>query len=100
MSPNDDQGSVSQCILAIGRQDIDPAGLTPQSGISILGASSDHLIVDSGNYSNRMRVGAEIPFQLNYSALLRAMTSPYVNKVILRSPMATPPAEIERNSRA
>ena len=100
VSQNDDQGSISQSILAIGRQDIDPSGLTPPPGIVILGASSDHLIVDSSNCSNSIGVGAEISFQLNYSALLRAMTSPYVTKVIMPSPTATPLAETVRSSRA
>ncbi len=75
-----DRGDISQTILAIGRQDTDPDGLYPQPGMEILGASSDHLIVDSG--SDRVCVGAEIAFQLNYSALVRAMTSPFVAKVM------------------
>ncbi len=71
-----DRGDIHRCILAIGRQDCDPEGLIPPPGITILGASSDHLIVESlgGEYP----VGSEIAFQLNYSALLRVMTSPYV----------------------
>lgn len=72
------QGSISQAILAIGRQDIDPDGLTPPKGLKILSASSDHLVVDASHYHGKMEVGAEIPFQLNYSALLRAMTSPFI----------------------
>ena len=43
-------------------------------------ASSDHLIAESGH--NYLSVGAEIAFQLNYSALVRAMTSPFVAKVV------------------
>ena len=78
--PATDRGDISQTILAIGRQDTDPDGLHPQPGMEILGASSDHLIVDSG--SDRVCVGAEIAFQLNYSALVRAMTSPFVAKVM------------------
>ena len=95
---SNDTGSIRQSILAIGRQDIDPSGITPQPGIVILGASSDHLIVDSSNASNSIGVGSEIAFQLNYSALLRAMTSPYVAKVIMRSPMTKPPVENVRSS--
>ncbi len=76
-----DRGQISQAILAVGRQDTDPCGLQPPSGIEILAASSDHLIVDSGH--RRLSVGAEITFQLNYSALLRAMTSPFVVKALL-----------------
>ncbi|MFC1685171.1 alanine/ornithine racemase family PLP-dependent enzyme [Pseudomonadota bacterium] len=72
------QGNISQAILAIGHQDTDPYGLQPPPGIEILGASSDHLIIDSGRC--RLSVGAEIRFKLNYSALVRAMTSPFVTQ--------------------
>lgn len=78
--PATDRGRISQTIFAIGRQDTDPSGLQPPAGIEILGASSDHLIADSGH--NHLPVGAEIAFQLNYSALVRAMTSPFVAKVV------------------
>jgi ornithine racemase len=63
-------------IIAIGRQDVDPDGLTPALGRTILGASSDHLVLDAG--TEPVAVGDELAFQLDYSALLRAMTSPYV----------------------
>ncbi len=74
-----DHGPIQQALFALGRQDIDPSGLLPPPGIEILGASSDHLIVDTCGV--RLPVGAEIKFGLNYSALLRAMTSPFVAKV-------------------
>ncbi len=54
-----------------------PAPLLIQR-VSILGASSDHLIVDPGKAS--ALVGTEIRFEVNYSALARAMTSPFVAK--------------------
>jgi predicted amino acid racemase len=79
-SPVKDRGHISQTILAIGHQDTDPCGLGPPLGIEILGASSDHLIVDSG--LGCLSVGAEMKFQLNYSGLIRAMTSPFVAKVV------------------
>lgn len=74
------RGEFSQTILAAGRQDLDPGGLIAPAGIEILGASSDHLITDS---TICLSPGAEVRFQLNYSALLVAMTSPYVAKVLL-----------------
>lgn len=80
MPPATDRGPISQTIFAIGRQDTDPDGLHPPHGIEILGASSDHLIADSSRC--RLSVGAEITFQLNYSALLRSMTSPFIAKVL------------------
>jgi predicted amino acid racemase len=75
-----DRGNISQAILAIGHQDTDPLGLDPPGGIKILGASSDHLVVEAAG--SGLKVGAELTFQLNYSALLRAMTSPFVAKVM------------------
>jgi predicted amino acid racemase len=75
-----DRDRITQTILAIGRQDIDPYGLDAPCGIEVLGASSDHLIVASDR--DELAVGAEVTFQLNYSALVRAMTSPFVAKVV------------------
>lgn len=75
-----DRGNISQAILAIGYQDVDPSGLQGPPGIEIIGASSDHLIIDTGHC--HLSVGAEIQFQLNYSALVRTMTSPFVTKVL------------------
>jgi len=79
-SPAPDRGEISHTILAIGRQDIDPCGLHSPPGIEVIGASSDHLVVDSG--SDRLSIGTEITFQLNYSAMVRAMTSLFVSKVV------------------
>jgi predicted amino acid racemase len=76
-----DRGQVAQSILAVGRQDIDPNGLLPPTGIEIMGASSDHLVLVSD--SSKLQVGSEVMFQLNYSALVHAMTSPFVAKVVV-----------------
>ena len=72
---------VSQAILAIGHQDVDPAGLRPSQAITVLSASSDHLVIDT--QSTDMAPGMEASFGLDYRALLRAMASPYVAKVML-----------------
>lgn len=74
-----DLGPRARTILALGRQDVDPCGLRASSGIKVLGASSDHLIVDVGT---RLPIGSEIAFHPNYSALVQAMTSPFVAKVL------------------
>ena len=71
-----DKGLIGQAILAIGRQEVDPEGILPPPGVEILAASSDHLIVKSN-----AKVGSEMRFGLNYSAMLRAMTSPFVERV-------------------
>ncbi len=69
-----------QSILAIGVQDTDPLGLTAPAGVQILGASSDHLVVETE--TDCLRVGSEIAFSPDYSALMRAMTSPFVTREI------------------
>ena len=75
-----DRGLISQSILAIGQQDVDPAGMQALNGIDVMGASSDHLIVESNGVEPS--IGTEVAFHLNYSALVRAMTSPFVAKVM------------------
>lgn len=76
-----DRGEVRQAIVALGRQDVDPGGLVPPDGIEILGASSDHLVLDTG--AHELPVGAEVHFQVDYAALLGAMTSPFVAELVL-----------------
>lgn len=69
-------GSVRQAIVALGRQDVDLDGLVAPAGITILGMSSDHLVLDIGDHP--VTVGDELAFAVTYGALVRAMTSPFV----------------------
>lgn len=72
-----------RAITALGRQDVDPEGLLPRhNDIKIVKASSDHLVLDTTGLDYRLRVGEIIAFDLNYQALLRAMTSPFVRAII------------------
>jgi ornithine racemase len=75
---NEGEKCRKQALLNIGRQDIVEKGIKPRLDIKILGASSNYLIVDIKN--NDLRVGSEISFELNYEALLRAMTNPFIHK--------------------
>jgi ornithine racemase len=78
-----DKGTMTRCILNVGRQDINLEGLSPlTSTLEILGATSDHLLIDSTKDKD-LNVGDVISFDLNYSALLAAMTSPFVKKIVL-----------------
>ncbi len=77
--PVEDRGPVWQTILALGHQDADPWGLTPPRGVRIVGASSDHLVTET---DRRLDAGTEVRFQPGYSALLRAMTAPFVATVL------------------
>ena len=49
----------------------------PPAGVTVLGASSDHLVVDLGDHP--ARVGDELAFGVDYAGLLRAATSPLVS---------------------
>ena len=79
----EDRGEIRRLILDIGRQDVLFTQLYPRIGVEILGASSDHLIVDAK--ATGLRVGDEIAFDMDYGAMLAAMTSPYVRKIFLNA---------------
>ena len=74
----DDLGLMRRAILGVGLQDILVSGITPLLDIDILGSSSDHIIIDSKQLE--IQVGDTVEFNLNYGALLSAMTSPYIVK--------------------
>ncbi len=77
-------GTILHALLNVGREDVDIAGATPlDQGGRLLGASSGYLILDVTEMERRIRVGDELAFALNYSALLRAMTSEYVSKELV-----------------
>jgi predicted amino acid racemase len=76
-----DRGERLRAICAIGHQDVVPTGIRPlDSRIGVLGASSDHLVLDVEDMAAPPRVGDEITFLPGYSATLRLFTSPYVEK--------------------
>ncbi len=71
----EDRGPMLRGILAIGRQDVNPDGLTPiDPGVEIIGASSDHLLVNL-NRSPNYKVGDTIRFIPDYGALLKLCTA-------------------------
>ena len=77
----EDRGERWRAICAIGRQDAPPTGLHPvDPSIEVLGASSDHLILDVHGLPEPPRVGDAIGFVPTYAATLALFTSPYVDK--------------------
>ncbi|HSS63386.1 MAG TPA: alanine racemase [Gammaproteobacteria bacterium] len=77
----EDKGDRLRGIVNIGREDVVVEGLTPvTSGVTVLGASSDHLVVDLTEARPRPKVGDALAFRMDYGALLAAMTSEYVEK--------------------
>ena len=65
-------------ILAIGKQDTDISGLTLPKSVKCLGASSDHMVVQT--LRSHPCVGSELRLQMNYSALMRAMNAPDIQR--------------------
>ncbi len=79
-----DKGLHKRAIVAIGRQDININTYVPfDSGIEVLGASSDHMILDVTEAKQKIELGSIIDFHINYEGLLSLSTSEYVDKVIL-----------------
>lgn len=79
----EDKGILKRAIVAIGKQDIDTDSLMPiDTSIEILGASSDHMILDISKSENDYKVGDEVEFLLTYGGLMSTSTSEYVEKII------------------
>jgi len=86
----EDKGDRLRAIVNIGREDVAVEGLDPVApGIEVLGASSDHLILDVTEARPAPQVGDTVNFRMTYAALLAAMTSEYVEK----APMFDRPEE-------
>ncbi|MDR1765732.1 MAG: alanine/ornithine racemase family PLP-dependent enzyme [Lachnospiraceae bacterium] len=78
----EDKGVRSRAILALGKQDCDVETMRPVDGaVAILGASSDHMVLDVTDSARRYALGDTVEFELGYFALMRAYTSGYVEKV-------------------
>ncbi|MGD8590280.1 MAG: alanine/ornithine racemase family PLP-dependent enzyme [Chromatiales bacterium] len=78
------RGEILRALLNIGREDVELEGLEPlDRRLRPLGASSGYLVLDATAAADEIRVGDDLAFSLNYGALLRAMTSEYVNKQTL-----------------
>jgi len=74
-----ERGKRKRAIVAIGKQDLNIEGVTPfDKGIEILGASSDHMILDIEDCDKDLSVGSRMRFSVNYSAMLSLTTSAYV----------------------
>jgi len=78
-----DNGSRKRAILAMGEQDLLISGLTPRlPGVEVIGASSDHLIVDITDAVHPLRLGDELEFMPNYASISTGMAHRDVAQVI------------------
>jgi predicted amino acid racemase len=82
----EDQGTRLRAIVALGQQDVPPGGISPfDPELRILGASSDHMILDIEDSARVYAVGDMIDLRLNYQGLLMACSSAYIPHVYRRS---------------
>ena len=69
-------------VICDWEQDFDVETSTPEDkDIIILGASSDHLMLDVTDSNKSYKVGDTVELQLGYFSTMRAFTSRYVRKV-------------------
>jgi predicted amino acid racemase len=77
----EDRGIIKRAIIGIGKQDTEPDSMMPlDKGIDILGASSDHMILDVSKSAIKYKVGDIVRFEVGYGGMLKVATSPYVEK--------------------
>ena len=67
-----DRGMRKRALIAIGKVDYgDPSELFPKdAGIEIIGASSDHTILDIEDYDGELKPGDILEFDINYASLV------------------------------
>lgn len=72
-----------RAIVDVGLLDIDPAHISPiNNDFSIIGESSDMIVLDLGLNTKNKKVGDLIGFRLDYMGLLRVMNSTYIDKKV------------------
>lgn len=80
-----DRGVRKRAILGVGKQDVNPEYLVlKDEKLIILGASSDHLIIDVTDSDRAYQVGDVVEFGVEYGSLLQLMTTEYVGKVMVK----------------
>jgi len=79
----DDLGPRQRAIVAMGEQDMRIDGLRPKRhGVFVVGASSDHTVVDVTDAEPPVKLGDELAFDPIYAAMATAMASAGVTKVV------------------
>ena len=80
----EDKGIRKRALVAIGKQDVDIASLLPHDKqMEVLGGCSDYTLLDITDCDKAYKVGDIVEFTLRYFSVLRAMSSDFVEKVII-----------------
>ena len=79
-----DRGVRRRVILDIGRVDVgEPGQLICPEGVTVIGASSDHLVLDVEDHPAPLQPGDKLGFRLFYQGMLFAFQSEDVEKVFV-----------------
>jgi len=83
-------GDADYALLHLGRRDCEPGGLRPLlAGSYLAGATSDVSVLIT---PEPLRPGDAVSFAVDYDALVRAVTSPFVTKVFVTGATSQAPA--------
>lgn len=82
----EDRGVRKRAIVALGNQDLgDSSKLVPKDeDMKVLGASSDHTILDIHDCNGEYKLGDVVEFNVLYQAMLFTTLSKYINKKIIK----------------
>ena len=73
-----------RAVISVGQLDTEVSGLLPLNpSHRIAGASSDLTVLNVGENPGGLKVGDSVKFRLNYAALVRAMSSKYIEKMLM-----------------
>lgn len=81
----EDRGMRTRALLGTGKLDYALSDkIFPRvEGVSVIGDSSDHCILDIEEYKEKMQVGDVLEFDLSYPSLMYLSNSRYINIVII-----------------
>lgn len=83
----EDRGIRKRAIIALGNQDVgDSSKLVPKDkDMLVLGASSDHTILDIHDCKTEYKLGDVVEFNVLYQAMLFTSLSKYINKRVIKN---------------
>ncbi len=83
-----DRGTRARAIVAVGKVDYgSPSEIFPtEDGIEVIGASSDHTILDVEDYKDSLKIGDIVTFDIDYASLVYVTNCPGVSIEIVEKP--------------
>jgi predicted amino acid racemase len=90
----EDRGPRLRAIVALGEHDLRTSALLPRrAGVVLVGASSDHLVLDVTDAAPPVRLGEELEFGLLYAAMATGWASTCIANVVHPCLEAPAPAD-------